>query len=119
MTTAHRSRPTPASLPDGAWDGKLLPFLGLFDVLGRRWSLRLVWELRHGPASFRELRDRAGGMSSSVLNDRLRDLRQAGVVDHVPGEGYALTEMGAGLADRIVDIYLWLHDEHGMGHPPA
>lgn len=104
-------------LPDGAWDGKLLPFLGLFDVLGRRWSLRIVWELRPGPASFRELRARAGGVSSSVLNDRLRDLRDAGVVEHRAGEGYALTAMGAGLADRIVAVYRWLHDEHGMGHP--
>ena len=110
-------RSTSDQLPDGAWEGKLLPFLDLFDALGRRWSLRVVWELRAGPATFRELRERAGGVSSSVLNDRLRDLRDAGVVEHRPGAGYALTTMGAGLADRIVDIYGWLHDEHGMGHP--
>lgn len=87
------------------WDGKLAPYLALFEVLGRRWSLRVLWELRQGPLTFRALRERAGGVSSSVLSDRLRDLRAAGVVEHVPGAGYRLTELGREVSARIIDLY--------------
>ncbi len=97
-----------SQLPDDLWSEKLFPLLDLFDVLGRRWSLRIIWELHEGPATFRELQARADGVSSSVLTDRLRDLRAAGVVAHERGEGYRLTETGLGLASRIIDIYHWL-----------
>jgi DNA-binding HxlR family transcriptional regulator len=32
----------------------------LFELAGRRWTLRLVWELRGGPLAFNELRIRVG-----------------------------------------------------------
>jgi DNA-binding HxlR family transcriptional regulator len=95
-------------LPADAWDNKLVPLLELFDVLGRRWTLRVLWELRDEPATFRELRSRCGGMSSSVLTSRLGDLRTHGLVDHNTGEGYELTSAGRGVARRIADLYVWL-----------
>jgi len=100
-------------VPPDAWTGKLAPLLALFDVLGRRWSLRVIWELQKGPATFRQLRERSGDISSSVLTDRLRELRGAGVAEHRPGEGYALTELGCGLGERIIDIYFWLRQQPG------
>ena len=32
------------------------PIMALLDLLGRRWTLRIVWELREEPKRFRELR---------------------------------------------------------------
>ncbi len=94
------------------WETKLSPLLELFDVLGRRWSLRIVWELnQQGAATFRQLQARAEGISSSVLSDRLRDLRAAGVVGHERGVGYSLTPIGCGLGEKIIDIWFWLQSQ--------
>ena len=54
--------------------------MAVLDLLGRRWALRAIWELRDGPLAFRALQQRCGGVSSSVLNQRLAELREAGVV---------------------------------------
>ena len=81
--------------------------MALLDLLGRRWVLRIVWELRDDEAvSFRELQARCAGMSSSVLSDRLGDLREAGVVDQGPG-GYRLTDEGRALLDAFPPLQAW------------
>ena len=74
--------------------------MALLDLLGRRWALRLIWELREGPLSFRELQQRGGSISSSVLNQRLAELRAAGVIEH-GRHGYALTVEGR----RLLELY--------------
>jgi DNA-binding HxlR family transcriptional regulator len=40
------------------------------ELLGRRWSLRLVWELRRDSVAFSGIRERTG-ISPSVLSTRL------------------------------------------------
>ena len=67
--------------------------MALFDLVGRRWALRIVWELREGDATFRDLAHRCDDVSSSVLRDRLRDLTAAGIVERGDG-GYRLTADG-------------------------
>ncbi|MFL5824755.1 MAG: winged helix-turn-helix transcriptional regulator [Solirubrobacteraceae bacterium] len=82
--------------------------MALLDLLGRRWALRVLWELRDGTSpTFRELQVRCGGISSSVLSDRLRELREAGIV-HASGEaGYGLTGEGHSLLDALGPIDTW------------
>lgn len=80
--------------------------MALLDLLGRRWALRLVWELRDGSLLFRELQERCDGMSSSVLNQRLRELREAGIVEPAP-RGYALTDEGRRLIDAYAPLNEW------------
>ena len=82
------------------------PIMALLDLLGRRWALRLIWELREGPLSFRELQDRCDGMSSSVLNQRLRELRGAGVAERAPG-GYQLSDEGEKLLAGLAPLQAW------------
>jgi DNA-binding HxlR family transcriptional regulator len=81
--------------------------MSLFDLLGRRWTLRVLWELRDGGLTFRELQARCEGMSSSVLNQRLRELRDADVVTLQGGEGYTLTEEGDALLDALSPLHAW------------
>ena len=51
--------------------------MALLDLLGRRWALRVLWELRASPVpTFRELQSRCGDVSSSVLAQRLRELEK-------------------------------------------
>jgi DNA-binding HxlR family transcriptional regulator len=80
--------------------------MALFDLLGRRWALRLIWELRGEPLLFRELQRRCEGMSSSVLNQRLGELREAGVVESVRG-GYRLSGEGRLLLDAYPPLQAW------------
>src|SRR5271154_4556988 len=53
------------------------PVMALLDLLGRRWTLRVLWELRDGPVKFRDLARRADAMSQSVLSRRLNELETA------------------------------------------
>jgi DNA-binding HxlR family transcriptional regulator len=82
--------------------------MALLDILGRRWTLRVLWELRGGePATFRELQQRCGGMSSSVLAQRLGEMAQAGIVSGSGGGGYALTHEGGALMGALEPLDSW------------
>jgi DNA-binding HxlR family transcriptional regulator len=91
--------------------------MALLDLLGRRWALRLLWELRDGDAlTFRELQSHCGNVSSSVLNERLRELRDAGVITQGPG-GYLLTAEGEKLIVALAPLDAWANE--WAGHLPA
>jgi len=81
--------------------------LALFDVLGRRWALRVVWELRTDGLTYRELAARIPDMSTSVLTQRLRELRLARLVEHERGSGYRLTAEGRDLLGHLTDLRDW------------
>jgi DNA-binding HxlR family transcriptional regulator len=79
--------------------------MALLDLLGRRWALRVLWELRDGPVpTFRELQARCGDISSSVLNDRVRELREAGIVEP---DDYELTKRGRELLKALGPLDAW------------
>lgn len=85
------------------------PLMAALDLLGRRWALRILWELRHGPIGARALRERCDGMSSSVLYDRLRELGEAGLV--VTGDdGYQLTALGRSLGAALEPLDDWANE---------
>jgi DNA-binding HxlR family transcriptional regulator len=81
--------------------------MALFDLLGRRWTLRVLWELRDGAMTFRALQARCGGMSASVLNQRLRELRDAEIVFLEAGSGYSLTGEGSALMEALLPLHAW------------
>ena len=82
--------------------------MALLDLLGRRWALRVLWELREGGSlTFRELQARCGDISSSVLNDRLRELREAHIVVTPSTGGYRLTDEGQGLLGALQPLDQW------------
>ena len=81
--------------------------MALLDLLGRRWTLRVLWEMRDGkPLTFRELQARCDGMSSSVLAQRLAELDEVGVVAGSDG-GYALTSEGKTLIASLAPLDSW------------
>src|SRR4051794_6927209 len=65
------------------------PIMVLFDLLGRRGAQRILWELRDAPLTFRALQD-AAETNPSLLNTRLRELRDVNLVEHSEG-GYRLS----------------------------
>ena len=62
--------------------------LALLDLLGRRWALRILWELRVKPANFQALQIRCDSMSTSVLTQRLAELGDAKLVEKNPAGNY-------------------------------
>jgi len=81
--------------------------MALLDLLGRRWALRVLWELRDDSTqTFRQLQQRCDGVSSSVLADRLRELGQADLIEHA-GKGYLLTGQGRTLVEHLAQLDMW------------
>lgn len=97
--------PLPGQPVRGSVTGR--PVMALMDLLGRRGALRLLWELRDGhPQSFRLLRASADGISPSVLNDRLKELRAARIVE-LGDAGYTLTGEGRSLLAHLKPLNRW------------
>jgi DNA-binding HxlR family transcriptional regulator len=76
-----------------------------FDALGRRGALRLLWELRDGPLSFRSLQT-ACDTNPGTLNTRLKELRDLRIVDH-DGDGYVLSSDGLSLLAALEPLQHW------------
>lgn len=81
--------------------------MAALDLLGRRWTLRLLWELRDGPLGFRELQARCDGMSPSVLSQRLSELTAAGILGRDDRQEYVLTIDGDALLAALRPLTEW------------
>ena len=115
---AGKPTPLPGRPVRGSRTGR--PAMALLDLLGRRWALRVLWELRDGaPVTFRELQERCGGVSSSVLNDRLRELRDARILAAEPRGGYRLTPDGQDLLRALEPLDAWAKAWAGRTAAPS
>ena len=81
------------------------PIMALLDLLGRRWSLRILWELREDALTSRELRAACDDASPTVVQQRLSELREAGFIEKHEGGGYALTDLGRELQRTFLPLY--------------
>jgi DNA-binding HxlR family transcriptional regulator len=81
------------------------PIMVVLDVLGRRGALRVLWELRDNPLTFRALQQ-ACDTNPGSLNARLKDLRELGIINHEDG-GYRLTESGRDLMATLNSLQTW------------
>ncbi len=81
------------------------PIMALLDLLGRRWSLRILWELRDETLTSRALRTACDEASPTVLQARLTELREAGFVELGEGGGYGLTPLGRELCETFMPLH--------------
>ena len=81
------------------------PIMVLLDLLSRRWSLRILWELRDDRLTSRALRAACDDASPTILQARLTELRDAGFVELVPAEGYGLTPLGRELCETFLPLH--------------
>ena len=100
--------PAPGQLVRGSSTGR--PLMAALDLLGRRWALRILWELQDEPLGARVLRERCDSMSSSVLYDRLDELSTARLIDKDPDGRYTLTNSGKTLGASIASLDRWAND---------
>lgn len=109
MTGAKKASalPRPGHPVRGSKTGQ--PIMVLFDLLGRRWAMGIIWNLQDGPATFRALQDRCHSCSPTVLNRRLKELRAAGIVTR-SAKGYILSERGTSLFQLLAPLGEWSHE---------
>ncbi|GAA1214842.1 hypothetical protein GCM10009665_00810 [Kitasatospora nipponensis] len=96
--------------------------MAALDLFGRRWSLRILWELRAGPLGFRPLQKQCDDMSSSVMRQRLTELLDARVIHQLPDSRYELTPLGQEARDALNPLAHWAQrwaaaiDPHAAEH---
>lgn len=93
---------SPAPAVRGSTTGR--PIMTLLDLLGRRWALRILWELRAGALGFNELQAGCDRMSPSVLNQRLAELRAAELVVFADDRRYQLSGTGHDLLGALAPL---------------
>jgi DNA-binding HxlR family transcriptional regulator len=79
--------------------------MALLDLLGRRWTLRILWELREDALTSRALRVACGDASPTVVQQRLSELRAAGFIEKRVEGGYALTVLGRELLQTLLPLH--------------
>lgn len=84
-----------------------------FGFLGKRWNGVILGTLLNGPAGFSELKRAVGGISDSVLSERLTELAGAGLVTRSVDAGppitveYELTDSGQALLPALSELTAW------------
>jgi DNA-binding HxlR family transcriptional regulator len=104
MDTAKSRTPKPGRPTRSSKTGR--PIMALLDLVGRRWVLRIIWELRGGALTFRALQHACGDISPSVLNQRLADLRETALVE-LQDDGYTLTPLGREFEAHFLPLTIW------------
>ena len=80
------------------------PTMALFDLLGRRWAMGVLWQLcQGGPCTFRVLQVRCESISPAVLNSRIKELKQALLLERC-ASGYQATDLGKQLFSQLLPL---------------
>ena len=93
------------------------------DVVGDRWALLIVRELRPGARRFTDLVEGLPGISRKLLTDRLRDLERDGIISRrqlpppAARQVYELTEDGLDLATALEPLISWGASRLGERQP--
>jgi DNA-binding HxlR family transcriptional regulator len=82
-------------------------------VVGHKWTLLIVQDLRNGPRRFTEIERALGEANPKMVTARLRELEAAGLVSRSvyaevpPRVEYALTERGRDLRPALDALRRW------------
>ncbi len=96
--------PTPGQPVRGSASGQ--PIMALLDLLGRNWSMGIIWHLNSGPNTFRGIQAYCESISPTTLNKRLKELTTAGFIQRTV-DGYSLTHQGKELYEHIYPLGHW------------
>jgi DNA-binding HxlR family transcriptional regulator len=89
------------------------PLADLIDMIGGRWKVLALWQLREGRKRFTELRRLMPGVTQKMLTQQLRQLEADGLVwrevfPQVPPKvEYGLTATGEELGELLVTLSKW------------
>jgi len=95
------------------------PTRQILDRIADKWTVLLLVLIREKPMRFNALRHRIAGLSQKVLSQTLKSLERDGLVTRhayatVPVTvEYAITPLGASLADTLAPLARWAEDHMG------
>ena len=113
-TTTSNQHGAPA--PNGAVstdDSVCTVYQQAVELVGRRWTGAIITVLMASPRRFCEIGTAVPDLSDRLLSQRLRELEQCGIVEHVPCPErastvrYGLTPMGRDLAPALDALGEW------------
>ena len=94
--------------------GQKCPVARALDVIGEKWSLLILRDLRRfGPMRFQDFERSLPGVAPNTLSTRLKMLESQGVIAtrlyeaHPPRYEYFLTEKGEALRPVLKALYAW------------
>ncbi len=79
----------------------------IIELLSKKWVMRIIWELRSQTLTFRELQEACDGLSPSVLNNRLKLLQEAQLIQKGSTKGYSMTKIGEELLEVYKPLKQW------------
>lgn len=97
---------------DRAWRS-VCPIARTLDLVGDKWSLLLIRDMRFGKRTYGELLDSPERIPTNILADRLKRLEEAGIVarseyqDRPVRYAYTLTEKGEDLGNVLLAFVRW------------
>jgi len=96
------------------------PIANALDLMGDKWSLLVIRDLRRGERTYSELLSSPEGIPTNILADRLKRLEAAGIVvrsayqERPVRYAYALSEKGQELRGVLLALVEW-----GKRHIPG
>lgn len=90
----------------------------ILDHITNQWGTLVLLALRNGPMRFSEIRRTVQGINEKALSQRLKHFERDGIVDRLAPEAgypsrveYRLTEVGAGLEERMRELVVHLYEQ--------
>jgi DNA-binding HxlR family transcriptional regulator len=98
------------------------------DLVGGKWKMAVLWQLRERPVRFGELKRRLAGVTQKMLTQQLRELEELGLVTRTvhmvvpPKVEYSLAPEGEKLVPVLSALCQWSGEyaaAHAIGKMPA
>lgn len=112
MKSKTDKAPTPRRSP--------CPIANTLDIVGDKWTLLIIRDMRHGRRTYSELADSPEGIPTNILADRLKRLEDAGLIARAAYQerpvryAYTLSAKGKDLND-VLDAYVRWGKKHIPG----
>ena len=96
------------------------PVANTLDIVGDKWTLLIIRDMRHGKRTYGELADSPEGIPTNILADRLRRLEDAGIIERTAYQerpvryAYTLSAKGEDLGELLGALVRW-----GKKHIPG
>ena len=86
------------------------------DIVGGKWKMVVLWQLRNGVVRFSELKRQLNGVTQKMLTQQLRELEESGLITRTvypvvpPKVEYGLTEESKKLIPVLDALCQWSTD---------
>jgi DNA-binding HxlR family transcriptional regulator len=82
------------------------------ELVGRKWTGAIIYAIFNGRSRFAEIAAVIPGLSDRLLDERLKELVQHGILEKLKEAGearprYVLTEKGLALRGVLIALYSW------------